>query len=121
MVCDAVVYHPTLTKLIQFLNNTAGREKVLRLLQYLVRFLAVQYKSGLNRQLQSEFTTVRKVLRFLKPLNHIQEAAKLYDNKIAPDQWIRWLSVIKNIGYIGYLTVSYTHLDVYKRQLSTTY
>ncbi|CDO94180.1 unnamed protein product [Kluyveromyces dobzhanskii CBS 2104] len=110
MVLDTVIYHPTLTKFISLLNKTAGREKILRLLQYLVRFLAVQYSSGLNRQLQSEFTIVRKILRFFKPLNHIQDAAKLYDNKIAPDHWVRWLSVIKNVGYIGYLSLDQVNL-----------
>lgn len=110
MVLDTVIYHPTLTKFISLLNKTAGREKILRLLQYLVRFLAVQYRSGLNRQLQSEFTSVRKILRFFKPLNHIQDAAKLYDNKIAPDQWVRWLSIIKNVGYVGYLTLDQINL-----------
>lgn len=110
MVCDLVVYHPTLTKLISFLNKTAGREKVLRLLQYLVRFLAVQYNSSLNRQLQGEFTVVRKILRFLKPLNHIQDASKLYDNKIAPDQYVRWLSILKNVGYFGYLALDQVNL-----------
>lgn len=110
MVCDTIVYHPTITKFISLLNKTAGREKILRLLQYLTRFLAVQYKSGLSRQLQVEFGTVRKLLRFFKPLNHVQDAARLYDNKIAPDQWIRWLSIIKNLGYVGYLSLDQINL-----------
>lgn len=105
MVCDTVIYHPTLAKLINFLDNGAGREKVLRLLQYLSRFLAAQTLSPLAKALQLQFTTVRKFLRFLKPLNNIQNACKLYDNKLTGDGVIRIFSIIRQLSYAAYLTL----------------
>lgn len=110
MVCDTVVYHPTLTRLVKFLDSTAGREKALRLLQYLCRFLSFQYSSVLAKQLQGEFTTVRKILRFLKPLNHLQAASKFYDNKISGDAILRWGNIAKNIAYVGYLSLDQVNL-----------
>ncbi|AET37765.1 Pex11p Ecym_2005 [Eremothecium cymbalariae DBVPG len=110
MVCDSVVYHPSITKLIHFLDTTAGREKALRLLQYLCRFLGFQYKSILARQLQAQFTTTRKLLRFLKPLNHIQLAAKFYDNKIGPDEILRWANVVRNLFSAAYLALDQVNL-----------
>ncbi|CAB4253486.1 similar to Saccharomyces cerevisiae YOL147C PEX11 Peroxisomal membrane protein required for medium-chain fatty acid oxidation and peroxisome proliferation, possibly by inducing membrane curvature [Maudiozyma barnettii] len=110
MVYDTLVYHPLVTKLVKFLDTTAGREKLLRLLQYLCRFLAVQQGSALSRQLQAQFTIVRKVLRFLKPLNHIQAASKVYDQKLIGDSIVRVLNIIKNLCYAGYLTLDQINL-----------
>ncbi|AMD21081.1 HEL200Cp [Eremothecium sinecaudum] len=110
MVCDNIVYHPSLTRLIQFLDTTAGREKAFRLIQYLCRFLGFQYKSLLAKQLQVQFTTTRKLLRFLKPLNLLRTAAKLYDNKIGPDDVLRWANVIKNLFSAAYLTLDQVNL-----------
>lgn len=110
MVCDTLVYHPTITRLIKFLDTTAGREKALRLLQYLCRFLAVQQSSALAKGLQVQFTMVRKILRFLKPLNHLQAASKFYDNKLNGDDILRVGNVIKNLAYAGYLTFDQINL-----------
>lgn len=110
MVCDTVVYHPSVSRLIRFLDSTAGREKVLRLLQYLSRFLAFQQSSVLAKQLQAQFTVVRKILRFLKPLNHLQAASKFYDNKLSGDALVRACNVIKNIAYAGYLSFDQINL-----------
>lgn len=111
MVADTVVYHPSLRKLIKYLDSTAGREKSLRLVQYLVRFLsfyAAQRGLGelakLFKGLQGQAAFVRKALRFLKPLNHLQDAAKAYDNKLT-DHVIRSTVVLKNLAYIGYLSL----------------
>ncbi|EJS41806.1 pex11p [Saccharomyces arboricola H-6] len=110
MVCDTVVYHPSVTRFVKFLDGSAGREKILRLLQYLARFLAVQNSSVLARQLQIQFTTVRKFLRFLKPLNHLQAAAKFYDNKLASDNVVRVCSILKNIFFAAYLSLDQINL-----------
>ncbi|QLL33113.1 hypothetical protein HG536_0E00230 [Torulaspora globosa] len=110
MVCDTVVYHPSVSRLIRFLDSTAGREKVLRLLQYLSRFLAFQQSSVLAKQLQAQFTVVRKILRFLKPLNHLQAASKFYDNKLSGDALVRACNVIKNLAYAGYLSFDQVNL-----------
>ncbi|SMN19481.1 similar to Saccharomyces cerevisiae YOL147C PEX11 Peroxisomal membrane protein required for medium-chain fatty acid oxidation and peroxisome proliferation [Maudiozyma saulgeensis] len=122
MVCDTLVYHPLVTKLVKFLDTTAGREKILRLLQYLCRFLAVQQGSTLSRQLQAQFTIVRKVLRFLKPLNHIQAASKIYDQKLIGDSIVRLLNIIKNLCYAGYLTLDQINLlRMFKLVPTTTF
>ncbi|SCU92670.1 LAFA_0F12112g1_1 [Lachancea sp. 'fantastica'] len=110
MVCDTLVYHPSISRLISLLDTTAGREKILRLLQYLCRFLGYQYSSILAKKLQTEFTTVRKILRFLKPLNHLQLASKFYDNKISNDNVVRVFNVLKNLAYAGYLTLDQINL-----------
>lgn len=111
MVADAAIYHPTLRRLIKYLDTTAGREKTLRLIQYLVRFLAFQTAqrglpdlSKLFKSIQAQATFVRKTLRFLKPLNHLHDAAKAYDNKLT-DHVIRSSVVVKNLAYAGYLTL----------------
>ncbi|CEP20874.1 unnamed protein product [Cyberlindnera jadinii] len=111
MVVDTVIYHPTLTKLITYLNTTAGREKTLRLVQYLVRFLSFHAAqrglpdlARLFKSLQGNATFIRKALRFLKPLNHLQDAAKAYDNKLT-DSVIRSTVVLKNLAYVGYLSL----------------
>lgn len=112
MVLDTVVYHPTLLKLIKYLDATAGREKSLRLIQYLVRFLAFHAKQSgyplalfqLLKNLQNQAAFIRKALRFLKPLNHLQDAAKAFDNKLS-DCILRQSTVIRNAAYFGYLTL----------------
>lgn len=111
MVCDTVVYHPWVTHLIKFLDTTAGREKVLRFLQYLSRFIAFTSKSIKAQSLQLQFLLIRKVLRFLKPLNHIQLASKLFDNKLSSqDPVVRLASVAKNVFLAIYLGLDQINL-----------
>lgn len=112
MVADAIVYHPTFGKLIKFLDSTPKREKSFRLVAYLSRFLGyyLQRKGyspelvTLFRDLKGHVTFIRKGMRFLKPLNHIEAAAKAYDNKLQ-DSVLRATTVVRNIGYAGYLTL----------------
>lgn len=110
MVCDTVVYHPSVTRFVKFLDGSAGRGKDSEVAQYLARFLAVQNSSALARQLQTQFTTVRKFLRFLKPLNHLQAAAKFYDNKLASDNVIRVCNILKNFFFAAYLSLDQVNL-----------
>lgn len=113
MVADTLIYHPTLTKLIALLNKTAGRDKAFRLLQYLARFLSsyVAVNSGSLelarwfKQLQGQFAFIRKGLRCLKPLNHLQDAARAFDNKLSVDPVVRLAAVLKNLAYVGYLSL----------------
>lgn len=112
MVADSIIYHPSLRKLIKYLDSTAGREKTLRLVQYLVRFLAFYGAQNgfsielvkLFKSIQSQATFIRKTLRFLKPLNHLTDAAKAYDNKLS-DAVIRATVISKNLAYVGYLSL----------------
>lgn len=112
MVADTLIYHPTLTKLITFLDTTPKREKSFRLVVYLSRFLSYYLqRQGFSSELVNVFkdlktniTFLRKGLRFLKPLNHIQAASKAFDNKLL-DPVLQWTTVIKNLGYVGYLSL----------------
>ncbi|KAK6466040.1 peroxisomal biogenesis factor 11 [Scheffersomyces coipomensis] len=112
MVADTIVYHPTVTKLITFIDSTPKREKSFRLIAYLSRFLAYYAERKgypietikLFANLKQHFTFIRKGLRFLKPLNHLQAASKIYDNKLL-DPILQSTSIIRNLGYAGYLTL----------------
>ena len=54
--------------------------------------------------LKQHATFIRKGLRFLKPLNHLQAASKAYDNKLM-DLVLLLTTVVRNLGYAGYLTL----------------
>lgn len=112
MVCDTLVYHPTITKLIKFLDSTPKREKSFRLVAYLSRFLSYYLKrQGFSSEfvklfvdLKGHVTFLRKGMRFLKPLNHLQAASKAFDNKLT-DPILKNTTVVRNLGYAGYLTL----------------
>lgn len=110
MTLDAVVYHPTYTKTLKFLESGPKREKSFRLVAYLSRFLAYYaQRQGYPLDTVTKFlnlkthaTFIRKGLRFLKPLNHLEVATKLYDQKNVE---FRWPNIIRNLAYAGYLTL----------------
>lgn len=112
MVADTLVYHPTLTKFIKFIDSTPKREKCFRLVAYLSRFLAYYLqRQGFPVELVKKFadlkqhaTFIRKGLRFLKPLNHLQAASKAYDDKVG-DSVLNTTNVIRNLGLAGYLAL----------------
>ncbi|RCK57374.1 Peroxisomal membrane protein PMP27 [Candida viswanathii] len=112
MVADSLVYHPTVSKLVKFLDTTPKREKVFRLLSYLSRFLGYYaYRKGYSKEtialfanLKGNFTFIRKAMRFLKPINHLQLASKAYDNKLL-DPVLQITTIIRNLAYAGYLTI----------------
>lgn len=112
MVADTLVYHPTVTKFIKFIDSTPKREKCFRLVAYLSRFLAYYLqKQGFTADVVKKFadlkqhaTFIRKALRFLKPLNHLQAASKAYDDKVG-DCVLNSTTVVKNLGLAGYLTL----------------
>lgn len=112
MVADTLVYHPTLNKFIKFIDTTPKREKSFRLVAYLSRFLSYYLqRKGFSAETVQKFkdlkqhaTFLRKGMRFLKPLNHLQAASKAYDNKLM-DHVLLATTVIRNLGYAGYLTL----------------
>lgn len=107
------VQHPAVNQLVRYLDKTAGREKTLRLLQYLCRLLgALQTPSpGSNAlRLAAQFALTRKLLRFLKPLNHLQTAAQLHANTLLADPVARCLGVLRQLGYAAYLTLDQVNL-----------
>lgn len=112
MVADSIIYHPTLTKFIKFIDSTPKREKCFRLVAYLSRFLSYYLqRQGFSAQTVQQFkdlkqhaTFIRKGMRFLKPLNHLQAASKAYDNKLM-DHVLLSTTVVRNLAYAGYLTL----------------
>lgn len=112
MVADTLIYHPTLSKFIKFIDSTPKREKCFRLVAYLSRFLSYYLqRQGFPLELVKKFadlkqhaTFIRKGLRFLKPLNHLQAASKAYDDKVG-DCVLNTTTVIKNLALAGYLTL----------------
>ncbi|SGZ56070.1 CIC11C00000005551 [Sungouiella intermedia] len=112
MVADTLIYHPTLNKFIKFIDTTPKREKCFRLVAYLSRFLSYYLqRQGFSletvqkfKDLKQHVTMIRKGMRFLKPLNHLQAASKAYDNKLA-DSVLLATTVIRNLGYAGYLSL----------------
>ncbi|CCD25915.2 PEX11 family protein NDAI_0G01390 [Naumovozyma dairenensis CBS 421] len=113
MVLDTLVYHPTITRLIKFFDTSSGREKILRLLQYLCRFLALQddnLATSPKKRLELQFLLIRKVLRFLKPLNFIRAASKAYDNKLTSDSLVRYCKIWKNVAFALYLALDQINL-----------
>lgn len=112
MVLDTVVYHPTLDKVIQYLDSSAGRDKLLRLLQYLTKFVSFYLiKNGHSivtaqtvRRIEAIATLNRKALRFLKPLNHLKSASATFDNKLT-DKVTRYSQVLRDLGYAVYLAL----------------
>ncbi|CAN3475650.1 peroxisomal membrane protein PMP27 [Diutina catenulata] len=109
MSLEVIFDHPTYNKLLRFLDTTPKREKSYRLVAYLSRFLAYYLqRQGFSPAVYGKFLTlktdvsfIRKAMRFLKPLNHLKETAKLYDNK---NLAFRWSAIIRNLAYAGYLT-----------------
>lgn len=112
MVADTLVYHPTFTKLVKFLDSTPKREKSFRLVAYLSRFLSYYLQRQgfspelvrLFKDLKAHVTFIRKGMRFLKPLNHLQAASQAFDNKLM-DPVLQLTTVIRNLGYVGYLSL----------------
>ncbi|VEU23565.1 DEKNAAC104588 [Brettanomyces naardenensis] len=106
---EKVVYYPPLTKLLAFLDTTAGREKLLRTVQYLVRFLAYNLKDDpvqylFYKNLQQIFGLSRKPLRFLKFLQNWKSL--LIDlNDQLKDSQLRTFEGIKQFGFGVYFVL----------------
>lgn len=112
MVADSIIYHPTFSKLIKFLESNSKREKCFRLVTYLSRFLSyylqrLGYPVALVQKfkdLKQHATMIRKGMRFLKPLGHLQAASKIYDNKLMDPVLLTSL-IVRELGFAGYLTL----------------
>lgn len=110
MLGDTIVQHPLLTRLTKLLDTTVGREKLLRFLQYFCRVLALQGRSTLAKHLQLQFTMIRKVLRFAKPLNHIQAVSNIYNKDLHVDTVNKWFNIGKNLALGAYLSLDQINL-----------
>lgn len=89
MAVDALAHHPSVAHYLRFVATTAGRDKLLRAVQYFARFYAwyllrtngtpaqMAPWQGLKRQLG----LARKLLRVGKPVEHLQAPADAADAK----------------------------------------
>ncbi|KAJ5646777.1 Peroxisomal biogenesis factor 11 [Penicillium lividum] len=113
MVADALVYHPALAHWLRFVATTVGRDKLLRTIQYFSRFYA-WYLFRTNKPqsaidpynaVKKQLGTTRKLMRVGKFLEHLKAASVALDNKGPVDPVLRYLSVGRQLGYAGYLTL----------------
>ncbi|OCK81659.1 peroxisomal biogenesis factor 11 [Lepidopterella palustris CBS 459.81] len=120
MVADALIYHPAVSHYLKFVAATAGRDKLLRTLQYFSRFLA-WYLYRTNRPqtaiqpwetIKKQFGVTRKLMRLGKFVEHFKAAAVAADAK-AMDPVLRYCAVGRQLGYAGYLSLdNATVIDV---------
>ncbi|KAI5852773.1 peroxisomal biogenesis factor 11 [Morchella snyderi] len=111
MVADSLVYHPTVAHYIRFVSSTAGRDKALRTLQYLARFLSFYLlRKGYKMDaiapfeaIKKQFASTRKVMRIGKNIEHFKAASQAMDNK-SLDPVLRYCAVGRQLGYFTYLT-----------------
>jgi peroxin-11B len=83
MVVDTLVHHPTVAHYLRFVATTVGRDKVLRTLQYLARFLSwYLLRKGYTvsaiapwEAMKKNFGAARKVMRIGKNIEHLKAAS----------------------------------------------
>ncbi|MCJ1357389.1 MAG: Peroxisomal membrane protein PMP27 [Icmadophila ericetorum] len=119
MVADALVHHPTVAHYLRFVATTAGRDKLLRTLQYFSRFYA-WYLLRTNapsrlivpwEAIKKQFGLSRKLLRVGKNVEHLKAAAVAADAK-GMDPVLKYCAVGRQLGYGTYLSVDMiTYLD----------
>ncbi|KAL8946326.1 MAG: hypothetical protein Q9222_007260 [Ikaeria aurantiellina] len=113
MTGDALVYHPTVSHYLRFVATTAGRDKLLRTLQYFSRFYAwYLFRTNAPTRLiapfeaiKKQFASVRKALRLGKNVEHFKAAAVAMDDTKAQDELLRYCAVGRQLGYATYLTL----------------
>lgn len=111
MTLELLVQHPVYTHLVKFASSTEAREKLLRLLQYFVRFLrALKFQQILTPQLtsllpslQATFTLARKPLRASKPLNHLKAFSICISDQLS-DPILRYSEALKQFGLFFFLS-----------------
>ena len=112
MVADALIYHPSVSHYLKFVATTAGRDKVLRTLQYFSRFYAwyLLRTNGTKGEIapfdaiKKQFGLARKLMRVGKNVEHFKAAATAADAKASMDPVLRYAAVGRQLGYAGYLT-----------------
>lgn len=119
MVADALIYHPSVAHYLRFVAATAGRDKLLRTIQYFARFYA-WYLLRTNAPpssiapfdaLKKQFGLARKVMRVGKNVEHFKAAAAAADAKNV-DPVLRYCAVGRQLGYAMYLSLDMlTYLD----------
>jgi hypothetical protein len=111
MSLELLVQHPLYKQLLKFTSLVESREKLLRLLQYFVRFLRYwRFKSVLSPEfvnilpsLQASFTLARKPLRCLKPINHLKLFSICISDELS-DSIMRYGEALKQFGLFSFFT-----------------
>lgn len=83
MSLTTLAHHPLLTQYLRFISTTLGRDKALRTLQYLARFLSwYLLRKGYStasiapwNTIKSSFGTARKAMRLGKNAEHFKAAS----------------------------------------------
>lgn len=112
MTFEMLVQHPVYTHLLKYANSTEGREKLLRFLQYFIRFLrSLKFQSVISPQfgallssLQATFALSRKPLRALKPLNHLKSLSICISDQLS-DPILRYSEALKQVGFFLFFTL----------------
>lgn len=102
---DLILRHPLLIRLIKLLDKTTGRDKVLRFVQYLLKFLSFYYHRSWLNSVSSQLTNCRKSIRVGKPLSHLTLAGALFEDKLTHSSTLRYLLVLKELSYANYLSL----------------
>lgn len=116
MVADSLVYHPSVNHYVRFVNTTVGRDKVLRFVQYLARFLSYYLlRKGYSAKalvpwnsIKSQFGMARKLMRVGKNVEHLKEAGRLAGTKNM-DPVLRYTAIARQLSYFTYLTLDSLH------------
>lgn len=111
---QVLVQHPLYRQLLKFATQADAREKVLRLLQYLVRLVrSVVFRRALSLSpewvrllpgLQTQFTLARKPLRALKPLAHLNAFSACVSDELA-DPVLRTAEAVKQAGFVLFFSL----------------
>ncbi|KAA8893854.1 peroxisomal biogenesis factor 11 [Sphaerosporella brunnea] len=112
MVADTLTYHPFVSHYLRFVATTVGRDKALRTLQYLARFLSwYLLRKGYTAAsiapwdaIKKNFGSTRKAMRIGKNVEHLKAASVALDDKtLAPIP--KYLAALRQLCYAGYLTL----------------
>ncbi|CAG8549711.1 3173_t:CDS:2 [Funneliformis mosseae] len=125
MPIQQIVLHPTVNNTLKFASTTVGRDKVYKAVQNFSRFLAWYLKrQGYDKEsiqrfsnLKSTIGLTRKIMRFGKPIEHLQHATKAL-NEV--EEFAKFTTIGRQLGYAIYLfwdTFVWVHnAGVYKFQ-----
>jgi len=99
---QALIASDNVNRLIKFLEGHAGRDKVVRLLQYASRFTGWWLINNNNAEWGKRFQSVestsslaRKYFRLLKSISHLQTALRSYAQET--DSIVKFTTVIQNL------------------------
>ncbi|KAJ6157234.1 hypothetical protein N7497_006146 [Penicillium chrysogenum] len=113
MVSVTLVHAPVLSHYLRYTATTAGRDKLLRMVQYFSRLCStvlhrLNYSQSTIesfKSLQRQFGRVRMILRIGSFLENLITAVRTLGDKDPVDPILRFLSIGSQLGYVCYLTL----------------